>query len=158
MARRAELPAAPGSYLLWLELTAQHTLAVGRLGRVRFPAGHYGYCGSARGPGGLAARVGRHLRGDGRPHWHVDRLRAVAAPREVWFWPDPGPDEHALAAALAAAPGLELVAPGFGASDCRCPGHLFRAARPPAPALLRRAGWGATLGRFQPPSRPDPCR
>ena len=26
---------------------------------------------------GLQARVGRHLRGDGTRHWHIDYLRAV---------------------------------------------------------------------------------
>ena len=40
-------------------------ISIGRLGQQHFPIGDYFYVGSARGAGGLRARVGRHLRGDG---------------------------------------------------------------------------------------------
>ncbi|HEX9029228.1 MAG TPA: DUF123 domain-containing protein, partial [Anaerolineales bacterium] len=56
-----DLPAAPGSYVLYLRLSQRLELGVGRLGRLSFPAGEYLYLGSAGGPGGLRARLGRHI-------------------------------------------------------------------------------------------------
>ena len=56
-----ELPAMSGTYALLLRLDAAVQLAVGRLGDFTFPEGDYVYVGSARGPGGLRARVRRHI-------------------------------------------------------------------------------------------------
>ena len=72
------IPQKPGSYLLWLHLRQPQDLTVGRLGRFSFPSGDYIYLGSALGPGGLRARLGRHLQGSGKPHWHIDHLRVMA--------------------------------------------------------------------------------
>src|SRR3990172_11736037 len=74
----AELPSDPGTYALHLRLNRSRWVQIGRLGETRFPAGEYVYIGSAFGPGGLRARLGRHVRGDGQPHWHIDALRAIA--------------------------------------------------------------------------------
>jgi len=60
--------------VLILRLPCPATVNVGRLGRVRFPAGWYAYVGSAYGPGGLAARISRHLRPSKPSHWHLDYL------------------------------------------------------------------------------------
>jgi hypothetical protein len=73
-----DIPADPGAYLLHLRLHQPRILRVGRLGEFSFAAGEYLYTGSACGPGGLRARLGRHLRGGGKPHWHIDSLRAAA--------------------------------------------------------------------------------
>lgn len=117
------LPAEPGSYVVELELAADAALDVGRLGRIELPAGRVRYYGSARGPGGLRARLRRHLAGAARPHWHVDALTArfpvvrVALARAT---------EHQLVAADLATERWRPIAPGFGASDCRgCPAHLL---------------------------------
>ena len=65
-----ELSNQSGTYALLLKLPKQGQLQVGALGTFAFQAGWYVYVGSAFGPGGLAARVGRHLRGLGTPcHW-----------------------------------------------------------------------------------------
>ena len=77
------IPAEPGSYLLWLGLPGELELSVGQLGAFRFPAGDYLYLGSAHGPGGLRARLGRHLRGDGKTHWHIDYLREAVSVHAV---------------------------------------------------------------------------
>jgi len=37
--------------------------------------GYYIYIGSAFGPGGVRARMLRHLRADKPKHWHIDYLR-----------------------------------------------------------------------------------
>ncbi|MFO8145391.1 MAG: DUF123 domain-containing protein, partial [Candidatus Syntrophosphaera sp.] len=41
--------------------------------------------GSARGPGGLAARIARHQREPKPRHWHIDYLRAHAELIAVWY-------------------------------------------------------------------------
>jgi HEAT repeat protein len=49
----------------------------------------------------------------------------------VWTHTGPTRQECAWAAAAAALPGANVVAPRFGASDCRCPAHLFHYSRQP---------------------------
>ena len=118
------LPREPGTYALALRLDEIHHLVIGALGPWTFPAGCYLYVGSAWGPGGLRARLSRHLRGDGRPHWHIDVLRRVGTPAALWL----APQEHLeciWARYLAAQPEVTIPVPRFGASDCHCPSHLF---------------------------------
>jgi Uri superfamily endonuclease len=130
------LPAAPGCYVLILHLPGPHSrmLAVGRLGSWPLPPGTYAYCGSAHGPGGLRARVSRHLRREKRLHWHVDYLAAAAEVVAVWLWPGaPRAQECAIAGHLARWPGVYRPVPRFGSSDCRCPGHLLALPGGPSP-------------------------
>lgn len=120
-------PILPGTYLLVLRATTPVSLSVGRLGTFALPAGFYGYVGSAHGPGGLAARLARHLQPHKQIHWHIDALTALlpivaiqattAAERLECDW------VQRLLAQGASAP-----IPGFGSSDCRagCPAHLLR--------------------------------
>lgn len=118
------VPAAGGSYLLLLRLDQPTRLEVGRLGAFNFPAGTYAYTGSAFGPGGLAARLGRHWKGSPRPRWHIDALRAAARPVGYLFAPGERGLECRWSRALAKHG--RVVVPGFGSSDCRsgCPAHL----------------------------------
>lgn len=116
-----------GSYVLALSLDQAQTITIGRLGRLQMPAGWYLYSGSARGPGGLAARLGRHRRrlGPGkRVHWHIDYLRERATWGGAWARHTSERLECLWAEALRQLPDARSVVPGFGASDCRCPGHL----------------------------------
>lgn len=101
----ASLPAAPGTYVLRLRLDHPAQVRVGALGRGAFPAGWYLYVGSARGPGGLAARVGRHRQGGRRRHWHLDYLRPAMALTAVWWGLGEARRECAWARALGARPG-----------------------------------------------------
>jgi len=113
----------PGAYLLFVELAAPRVLDIPKLGKPILAAGRYAYCGSAHGPGGLRARIGRHLRRDKAQHWHIDRL--TAAGRVVRVRAVPGGRECDLARELLALPGASVPVPGFGSSDCRaCPAHL----------------------------------
>lgn len=118
-------PDQPGTYVLVLRLARPATIGVGRLGRFSFPVGCYAYAGSARGPGGLSARVSRHLRSPKTLHWHVDYLRAHASPVEVWYTVGRQRRECAWARALLDLPGAAVPVPRFGASDCRCPAHMI---------------------------------
>ena len=121
-------PAAPGTYAVVLRLAEPTEVAVGSRGVHRLPTGDYAYCGSALGPGGLRARVNRHLRADKRRRWHVDYLRAVAAVVDVWVVESSDRLECELAAALASRSGACRPIARFGSSDCRCAGHLVRIA------------------------------
>ncbi len=139
-----------GTYLLWLHLPAARRITVGRLGAFDFAAGFYGYVGSAMGPGGLAARLGRHLQGSSRRRWHIDYLRCAADPVAAWVCVSPQVQEHDWAAALAAMEGAWLPAPRFGASDCRCPAHLVGHADPPSPETFLEALKKSGTGRLPP--------
>lgn len=115
----SEAPPAPGAYALWLRLDAPLRAKAGRR-HATLAAGDYLYCGSAQGPGGLRARLARHLRPRKSAHWHIDQLTAVGRPLGAFV--RPGGSECALNAALAAFP---VPLPGFGSSDCpRCASHL----------------------------------
>jgi Uri superfamily endonuclease len=113
-----------GTYALVLNLGRDDDLTVGRLGRFDLPAGFYVYVGSALGPGGLAARIARHVRHPKLLHWHVDYLRVRACPIAVWFSVGDQRRECTWAATLAQMEGGSIPVPRFGASDCRCVSHL----------------------------------
>lgn len=131
----ASLPAEPGLYILELVLRQASSLFIGALGEVHFPAGYYGYVGSACGPGGLRGRILRHLRKDGkRLHWHIDYLVDNGDLTGVFWTIETQMNECELAEWFAEVG--ERFPPHFGASDCRCPGHLIHLPRPPAPISL----------------------
>ncbi|MTJ84448.1 MAG: GIY-YIG nuclease family protein [Telmatospirillum sp.] len=115
------LPAVAGAYVLLLDMARGLSVVLPGRAPVRLPSGRYLYCGSARGPGGIAARVRRHMRRDKPVRWHVDRLTTQGSVAGVWVVPDG--DECALVRALS---GLPVPVPGFGSSDCRdCDSHLL---------------------------------
>lgn len=133
------LPDQPGTYALILEMSESTTIEVGKLGRFPFPSGWYVYLGSARGPGGLVARLARHRRLDKTPHWHVDYLRAQASLFKVWYAIGEQKRECAWAQKLLEFPDASIIAPHFGASDCKCPAHLIHFTELPDLAAFRRA-------------------
>jgi Uri superfamily endonuclease len=133
----SHLPAKPGAYALLLWLPDDCTLQIGRLGKFEFYAGWYVYLGSAHGPGGLRARLNRHLTGSGSQHWHIDALRRRAQPLIALYCLEKSsylpktrqgmkPLECAWSQTLVSQPGAVIPAAGFGSSDCRngCPAHL----------------------------------
>jgi Uri superfamily endonuclease len=107
------------TYQLNIELSRKQTIQVGRLGTFQFPAGRYIYTGSAR--RNLLSRVRRHLGKEKTLRWHIDYLLASRFARVV---------EVTLSAQAECRCNQhvagEIVAPGFGASDCRarCGSHL----------------------------------
>jgi len=112
-----------GAYALIVDLPRPLVLAGSRFRGARLPAGRYAYCGSAYGPGGLAARLARHRRADNSRHWHVDFL--TGGGRIVAVHTAPGGSECALMARILSMPGAHAPLAGFGSSDCRvCPAHL----------------------------------
>jgi len=121
-----QLPKTAGAYVLVIELEADLTLQNKRFAGTILPKGTYLYCGSANGPGGIAARVKRHCKATKKPHWHVDELTSNGAGRVVSVLVVPGGDECELRARLQDQ-SKPVPVPGFGSSDCTlCLSHLLR--------------------------------
>ena len=120
------------TYQLKIEIAHPVTVTVGRLGKFLFPAGRYVYTGSAK--RNFEARIARHMRTEKILRWHIDWL--LAAPgvgitgvrRSI-------KDECVLNQSIRGS----VVAPGFGASDCRegCGSHLRYFGELPGIALDR---------------------
>lgn len=126
------LPRVPGAYLLIFEFTHSRLVSIRDRHHVLDP-GRYIYAGSARGPGGVRARIGRHGRRNKPDHWHVDQMRpALTAALAV-----PGGRECDLLEVVRGLPGASIPIGGFGSSDCRiCPAHLVGIPRGVAPHAL----------------------
>ncbi len=110
-----------GVYIAAFYLPIEQRITIGRRGRYRFRSGMYFYVGTAQ--KNLSARIERHARKQKPLRWHIDYLSVKASMIGVISVPGARERECQLATELK---GLyELVIPGFGASDCRCGGHLF---------------------------------
>ena len=112
-----------GTYALVFRSAHVFEAPIGRLGVLPIRRGYYVYVGSAFGPGGVYARVARHVSHSPRRHWHVDYLWPALQIVEVWYSHDPVLREHQWARALRAM-GSSIPLLHFGASDCRCESHL----------------------------------
>ena len=111
-----------GAYVIAIDLAEAVMVTLPGRSPTALTPGRYLYCGSAKGPGGLKARVSRHMRRRKAVRWHVDRLTARG--RVAGGWIVPGGNECDLARMLAHLP---APIPGFGSSDCRiCRSHLLR--------------------------------
>jgi Uri superfamily endonuclease len=121
-----DLPTLRGTYVLHLSVAPARSIGVGRLGQQHFPMGDYFYVGSARGAGGLRARVGRHRPASAAPHSHIDYLRACTEVRNVFYTVADTPLECAWHQALVQLSGAFIPVPHFGSGDCRsgCRAHL----------------------------------
>jgi Uri superfamily endonuclease len=122
-----EIPDSPGTYVIVALLYKETLLELKTFGNYWMPAGVYFYCGSACGPGGLKARVGRHLRKGTKKFWHFDHLKDLVDIKQVWWQPGRQNNECLFAQSIAAREGITIPVPGFGASDCHngCPAHLL---------------------------------
>lgn len=116
------IPRQPGAYVLAIELHRPIALVLPKRAPAPLASGCYFYCGSAKGPGGLRARIGRHMC-RGKPiRWHIDNL--TEAGHVLGAWTIGGGDECQLVASLSHLP---MPIDGFGSSDCRsCRSHLLR--------------------------------
>lgn len=121
----SDLPQAPGVYALILALPSWVEVRVGSA-KSRLSPGLYVYVGSARGSGGLRARVSRHVKRKEGVKWHVDQLTLSAARVELVVYAECKCEECALVPHLEAR-GFAHLALGFGSSDCRrgCTSHLL---------------------------------
>ena len=109
------------TYQLYIDLSRNVTVTVGKLGTFALPRGRYVYTGSAR--KNIESRVRRHLSKEKRLRWHIDYLLSHPAAHiaHVGFADS---SECVTNKAIAG----RIVIPRFGASDCRagCVSHLKR--------------------------------
>lgn len=124
----------PGTYAIILKNDKSTRIQIGKWGELDLQPGYYIYDGSAFGPGGVQARVSRHLHTDKRPHWHIDYLRAHVTPIEAWVSYETERLEHQWADILLRMPEITPIH-GFGCSDCNCQTHLFYAEKMLEPRL-----------------------
>ena len=106
-----------GVYTLLLFIPCEITVTVGKLGKQKFPRGHYTYTGSALGKGAsLKNRISRHLKKEKKMFWHIDYLLA---------------DKSVSIKAIVAAETIEKI-------ECKLNNYLKNSLR--AKVLLKRLG------------------
>ena len=110
-----------GLYVIELILAHERQIKVGKRDIEKYPAGAYFYIGSAQ--RNLAKRVARHRKRAKPKRWHIDYLRVHC--RFAGFTVYSGEHEECyLVRRVIKDTGGKILHPRFGASDCRCDGHL----------------------------------
>jgi sugar fermentation stimulation protein A len=112
-----------GIYIAILHLPKTVKITVGKLGTFNLKKGFYFYVGSAQ--RNLSARLERHAKKKKPLRWHIDYLSVKAEMLGAIAIPKPREFECQLAKKLSNM--FEPTVPSFGASDCKCTGHLFYA-------------------------------
>jgi sugar fermentation stimulation protein A len=131
---RPQHSSSRGTYALVIFLPRAKTIRVGAQGAFKFPRGYYIYVGSAL--NGLSARVARHIRRrEKKRFWHIDYLLEHARVVNVWTRESAARLECQWARVALALPNARVIAPRFGASDCKCAAHLVHLSR--HPGILR---------------------
>ena len=108
-------------YIAVFYLPIDRPISVGKLGRFAFRKGFYFYVGSAQ--RNLSARLERHGKKTKPLRWHIDYLSTKTEMLGAITMAGLRRRECELAKKLAGI--YEIAIPRFGASDCRCGGHLF---------------------------------
>ena len=112
-----------GIYVLAIRIEDNVRINVGALGCKDFVKGLYAYVGSAQ--NGLEKRIERHLRKSKRKFWHIDYLLDSDHTRvlEVFHREGEKMEECKVAESIGE---KSFRIDGFGSSDCKCAGHLFK--------------------------------
>ena len=121
------IPQRKGTYLLIINILRYIEIKVGSLGIVKLEPGIYIYVGSALAPGGLQARILRHLRKEKKIHWHIDYLLASDDVRILYiaYLVYPKKLESTITSELISL-GLKPGWYRFGSTDTKDPSHLLR--------------------------------
>ncbi|OYV03555.1 endonuclease [candidate division bacterium WOR-3 4484_18] len=109
-----------GCYVLLVELPRDIRITVGKLGKLTFTRGYYAYVGSAM--NNIEVRVKRHISSHKRKRWHIDYLLEHGRIVAIYYRESKYRCECELADGLRSK--FEPIHK-FGATDCRCGGHLF---------------------------------
>ncbi len=122
MSKRTGQKQDSGTYALALTVHESLRISIGAIGPVDFEPGCYVYIGSAM--RAMSKRIARHHAREKKRHWHIDylTLHPAVSVRAVWIKQSDIKEECDIAGKFAA---KYAVINGFGASDCKCPGHLF---------------------------------
>ncbi len=107
------------SYQLFINVTNEINIKVGKLGRFFFPAGSYVYTGSAK--KNIDKRIERHLSKKKNLHWHIDYLLNNDAVKIIYT-----KKSEMTECVLNKKTKGTIIIDGFGSSDCNlcCRSHL----------------------------------
>ncbi len=121
----SEIPAVSGAYAVVITLKKPIPLAIKRFSGTIIEPGLYLYAGSANGPGGIRARLSRHIARKKKIHWHIDHVTVKSSIRAVTALP--GGNECSIVGAALKMKKSGVPVPGFGSSDCRdCRSHFIK--------------------------------
>ena len=110
-----------GLYIAIFHLDKPINIEVGSFGRYEFAPGYYFYAGSAK--KNMTSRLDRHASCEKPLRWHIDYLSIHATMLGAIVLEDFDITECELAEELALLYQRAILR--FGASDCKCSGHLF---------------------------------
>jgi len=107
------------SYQLFINVTKEIDLKIGKLGRYLFPVGFYVYTGSAK--KNISKRIERHLSKKKKLHWHIDYLLDNDAVQIIYI-----KKSEMIECSLNKKTNGTIIIKGFGSSDCNlsCGSHL----------------------------------
>jgi len=118
-----------GVYTLLLDIREDMCVEVGSLGNICLSKGLYGYVGSAKGFGGIKARIKHHLAKDKkRLWWHIDYLtsRREVIVKYVAYAETLAIDEEYVARGFSRSSCWSIAVPKFGSTDKKSSSHLFK--------------------------------
>ena len=107
------------SYQLFINVTKEINLKVGKLGKFIFPVGYYVYTGSAK--KNINKRIKRHLSKKKKLHWHIDYLLNNNSVQIIDI-----KKSEMIECSLNKKTNGTIIIKGFGSSDCNlcCESHL----------------------------------
>lgn len=109
-------------YTIYLQVEQEKSIIIGKLGTFHFQKGTYIYIGSAK--KNILQRIKRHKEVEKNYHWHFDYLRPHGIVTRIITY-DRSFTECALADKIRKDVNGIIPVKGFGASDCKCDGHLI---------------------------------
>lgn len=112
----------PGIYQLIIFMPKNKIIEVGKLGIFHFPKGFYVYTGSAM--SGIEPRLARHCRKNKHLHWHIDYLLLYSEIVKIIIHLTRERLECKFNQRILSLPNCQVLARGFGSSDCNCVTHL----------------------------------
>ena len=114
-----------GAYQIFIYISKNIKLKIGKLGSFEFPKGNYVYTGSAM--KNLKQRVARHKSKSKTLKWHIDYLldNKFVKIKDIKLFFSTQKKECELNQILLVDPNAFVPVKKFGSSDCRnCPAHL----------------------------------
>jgi Uri superfamily endonuclease len=123
-----------GLYVMVLELKENRRIKPGKLPEAEFKRGTYLYVGRAK--RNLKKRIERHLRKNKKLFWHIDYFLQVAKVMGIWVKLNSLDECRTVSQIRKFLRKSEIPQKKFGASDCRCPGHLLYLPEVEDPATL----------------------
>ncbi|MEE9116215.1 MAG: GIY-YIG nuclease family protein [Thermoplasmata archaeon] len=109
-----------GSYCIAAFLPEDADIEIAKLGTFSFRRGMYVYTGSAL--SSLEGRIGRHIGKEKKMKWHIDFFLEMAEVLGFISIVSSKREECSINSKFLEEG--EVLAKGFGSSDCRCPSHL----------------------------------